>query len=88
MIDTNLEFLEVCFNDSRVLCVSNSEGKNVTGYLVRLCDLNMLDMVFLDESEWSGNLLDDLVKGGIDVPIYTAHHRSLSPWRLDVQVLI
>ena len=84
----NLELLDVCLKDSRVLCVDNSEDKNITGYLVGLCDLNMLDMVFLDESGWNRNLLGDLVRGGIDVPIFTAHHHSLSPWRLDVQVLI
>ena len=84
----NLELLEICLNDSRTLCITNSEGVNITDYLVGLCNLNMLDMVFLDESGWNRNLLGDLVRGGIDEPIFAPHHHSISPWRLDVQVLM
>ena len=92
MTDTNVALLEICLSDSRVLCITHIKGgENVTGYLERLYELNMLDMVFLDEGEMHQDLLSDLVKGGKIgklVPIYTTRDNSPSPWRLDAQGFI
>lgn len=87
--DTNVELLEICLRDSRVLCITHNEGGNVTGYLEKIYSMNMLDMVFLDQGERHQDLLSDLVQGGRigkSVPIYTARYQYLSLMRLDVQV--